>query len=172
MDSATVSASDKAEALLHRPVQEEVQMKAETQLKADTNVKQAVPFFLVRDIERSVRFYVESLGFEMTKKWVDDGKLRWCWLQIGDAALMLQEFWKEGPHASVPEGKPGTGVTICFLCEDAIAIYREAKSRGVPASRPSVGNGLWVTSITDPDGYRLDFESPTDEPEETELVEE
>jgi hypothetical protein len=30
-----------------------------------------------------------------------------------------------------------------------------------------VGNGLWVTSVKDPDGYLLDFESPTDTPEET-----
>jgi len=26
---------------------------------------------------------------------------------------------------------------------------------------------MWVTSLTDPDGYRIDFESPTDVPEET-----
>jgi hypothetical protein len=32
-----------------------------------------------------------------------------------------------------------------------------------------VGNGLWVTSFADPDGYRLDFESPTDVPEDTKL---
>ena len=38
---------------------------------------------------------------------------------------------------------------------------------GIGASRPFVGNNLWVTSLTDPDGYRLDFESPTDVPEET-----
>ena len=27
---------------------------------------------------------------------------------------------------------------------------------------------LWVTSLIDPDGYRLEFESPTDVPEGTE----
>jgi hypothetical protein len=26
---------------------------------------------------------------------------------------------------------------------------------------------MWVTSLRDPDGYRLEFESPTDVPEET-----
>ena len=26
---------------------------------------------------------------------------------------------------------------------------------------------MWVTILTDPDGYKLDFESPTDIPEET-----
>jgi hypothetical protein len=32
-----------------------------------------------------------------------------------------------------------------------------------------VGNGLWNTSVTDPDGYVLEFASPTDLPEETRL---
>src|SRR5262245_18965646 len=53
-------------------------MKLES--KAEPTVKQAVPFFGVSNIEDSVRYYVEGLGFEMTKQWVDDGKLRWCWL--------------------------------------------------------------------------------------------
>jgi hypothetical protein len=28
---------------------------------------------------------------------------------------------------------------------------------------------MWVTSLSDPDGYRLDFESDTDAPEDTEF---
>jgi catechol 2,3-dioxygenase-like lactoylglutathione lyase family enzyme len=133
----------------------------------DANVKQAVPFFGVTDIQASIRFYVDGLGFKMTLQWEPEGRLRWCWLQAGGAALMLQEFWQEGPHAGRPRGKLGEGVTVCFMCEDALAIYREVTARGVEASAPFVGNAMWVTSLTDPDGYRLDFESPTDVPEET-----
>jgi catechol 2,3-dioxygenase-like lactoylglutathione lyase family enzyme len=135
--------------------------------ETEPNVKQAVPFFMVTDIERSVRYYVDGLGFEMTRKWIDDGKLGWCWLQLGDAALMLQEYRKE----LRPEGKLGEGVSICFVCSDALAIFREVTSRGVKAGRPFVGNGMWVTSLVDPDGYRIDFESYTDAPEETEFSE-
>ena len=69
------------------------------------NVRQAVPFFNVKDIEASLRFYVDGLAFTMTRKWTPEGRIRWCL--------------------------------------------------------------VWVTSFTDPDGYRLDFESPTDIPEET-----
>jgi hypothetical protein len=47
-------------------------------------------------------------------------------------------------------------------------VHHEALARGLEASRPFVGNGLWVTSLTDPDGYRLEFESPADVPEGTE----
>jgi hypothetical protein len=46
-------------------------------------------------------------------------------------------------------------------------VYHAALARGLTPSRPFVGNGLWVVSLTDPDGYRLDFESPTDAPEGT-----
>jgi hypothetical protein len=65
------------------------------------NVKQAVPFFGVTDMEASLRFYVDGLGFKMKHWWIPhriednpDGKIRWCWLERGDAALMLQEFYR------------------------------------------------------------------------------
>lgn len=133
----------------------------------ETNVRQAVPFFWVHDLEASLRFYVAGLGFRMTRQWVDDGKVRWCWLELGDAAVMLQEFWTDGHHRNLPDGKLGVGVSVCFMCRDAIAIWRALVARGVPAKRPFVGNGLWVTQVSDPDGYDLYFESPTDAPEET-----
>jgi lactoylglutathione lyase len=140
-----------------------------TQIKAEVNVQQAVPFFMVSSMEASLRFYVDGLGFEMTKKWIDEGKLRWCWLQHGDAALMLQEFRKDHhPNSGRPEGALGIGVSVCFICRDALAIYRTAMARGIDVKRPFVGNAMWVTSLRDPDGYKIDFESYTDVPEETE----
>lgn len=128
------------------------------------NLKQAVPFFNVKDIETSLRFYVEGLGFTMTKSWTPEGKLRWCWLERDGVALMLQEYLP----AQVPTEKVGVGVSICFICEDALALYHECKARGLAASRPFVGNGMWVTAVVDPDGYRLEFESYTDADEESE----
>ena len=127
----------------------------------DSNVEQAVPFFGVSDMAASLRFYVDGLGFEMTRKWTPEGKIRWCWLQLGGAAIMLQE-------SAVREEKRGAGVSICFQCKDALAIFHSAIVRGIPAKRPFVGNNMWVTVMTDPDGYKLDFESPTDVAEETE----
>ena len=140
-------------------------------MKTQPNIKQAVPFFAVSDIEASVRFYTGGLGFEMTKNWRVDGRLRWCWLQRGGAAVMLQQFSTEGHDSWKPGGKLGEGVTIYFICEVALAIYREVTGRGIRATKPFVGNAMWVTSLSDPDGYRIDFESETDSPEGTEHVE-
>jgi lactoylglutathione lyase len=137
-----------------------------TQTPAGVNVQQAIPFFLVSNMERSLCYYVEGLGFEMTRKWTPRGRIEWCWLQIGSAALMLQE-----PRKALAE-KVGVGVSVCFQCHDALAIYREVKARGIQVAQiPFVGNGLWVASFVDPDGYKIDFESPTDVPEETVLSE-
>lgn len=140
-----------------------------TQTKTEPNVQQAVPFFRVSSMEASLRFYVDGLGFEMTKKWIPDGdgKVRWCWLELGNAAIMLQEYRKEGPNCWAPESKVGVGVSISFQCKDALAIYKEVKSCGIAAKKPFVGNGMWVTMVEDPDGYKLEFESVTDVPEET-----
>jgi lactoylglutathione lyase len=139
--------------------------------KTVPNVKQAVSFFAVSNIEASARYYVDGLGFEMTRQWIDEGKLRWCWLQRGGAALMLQEFRTAGNDSWTPTGKVGEGVSIYFICDDALAIYREISARGIQTSKPFVGNGMWVTSLSDPDGYRLAFESATDAPEDTEYSE-
>ena len=137
----------------------------------EPNVTQAVPMFAVSNMEESLRFYLDGLGFTMSNKWIDEGKLRWCWLQLGNAALMLQEFRKEGHDSWVPKGKVGEGVSINFTCKDALIIYREVTSRGVEAKKPFVGNGMWVTSMSDPDGYKLFFESITNVPEDTEYSE-
>lgn len=141
------------------------QAPAETNLAV--NVQQAVPFFMVSNIEASIGYYVDGLGFRMTRRWIDEGKLRWCWLQQGGAALMLQEYRKD----RMPSGKRGEGVSVCFQCSDALSIYHAAAARGIKAKRPFVGNAMWVVAFSDPDGYRIDFESPTDVPEETEYTE-
>jgi hypothetical protein len=70
-----------------------------------------------------------------------------------------------------PREKRVRAFPFYFICEDAIAIYKELKSRGIQASEPQVGNGMWVNGLSDPDGYRLLFESATATPEETQFSE-
>jgi len=102
-----------------------------TDSTTNPNVREVVPFFWVSGMERSLRYYMEGLGFTIKYQWAPDGKLRWCWLTLGGASLMLQEFWTDGHHAGRPEGNLGQGVSLNFTCQDAIAIYREVTSRGI-----------------------------------------
>ena len=84
---------------------------------------------------------------------------------------MLQEFRTDGHDSRPPLNNPGEGVSIYYQCKDALALYREFTSRGISATEPQVGNNMWVTIVTDPDGYKLDFESSTEVPEDTKLSE-
>ena len=131
------------------------------------NIRLTVPFLGVADMEVSLRFYTEDLGFTMTKQWTPRGKIEWCWLVRDAVALMLQGQWRDKEQPLEPEGKPKSGPSLCFQCEDALALYHEFKERGILMKEPFVGNGMWVVVLQDPDGYHLDFESITDVVEET-----
>lgn len=117
---------------------------------------------MVRDMEVSLQFYVEKLGFKIANQWTPRGKIEWCWLQRDAVSLMLQET-KNDYNGE----QRGNGVSIAFQCVDALALYHEFTVKGIEIKEPFVGNNMWVVAFTDPDGYKLDFESQTDVKEET-----
>jgi len=88
---------------------------------------------------------------------------------LGGAIALAAHGGKTAIRAAVtPSPEPLSNIGLS-LGEDALAIYHEATRRGIKVRRnPFVGNALWVVPFADPDGYRVDFESPTDVPEETE----
>lgn len=121
---------------------------------------------MVTDMERSIAFYIKGLGFELKMDWQPNGCIEWCWLEREGVALMLQEYHNE----RLPKEKLGQGVSICFICEDALDLYHEFLQKGLSPSEPFVGNNMWVVSLSDPDGYKLDFESNTEVPEGTKYL--
>ena len=132
-----------------------------TKVQTAASIEQAVPFFWVSDIQSSRRFFEEGLGFVLAHQWIDGGRLRWCWLSRDGAAVMLQER-ASGVPSPGDASKSRAPIVIYFVCKDALAMYRELRARGIQAQRPTVGNGMWVTEVEDPDGNRLFFESATD----------
>ena len=134
---------------------------------AQPNLEQAVPFFMVTDMQVAMAFYVEGLAFQLQRKWTPNGVIEWCMLERDGVRLMLQALQSGRRDAWLAQGAVGRGVTIYVFCKDALAIYREARAKGLSPERPVVGNGMWVTDFVDPDGYRVSFESPTDTAEET-----
>jgi lactoylglutathione lyase len=132
------------------------------------NVIAVVPLLMVTNMERSLAFYIDGLGFIVQNRWVLDGRLRWCWMSIGGAALMLQEAVGSSREKLTAAGPLGNGVSLNFSCSDALAIYRNAATRGIHTLRePQVGNFSWEVVYADPDGYSIHFSSPTDLPEKT-----
>ena len=128
------------------------------------NIRLAVPFFMVTDMEASLRFYREGLGFSLTNQWIPAEKIEWCWLERDAVSIMLQQPRRLNEEQSGPKG---TGITISYQCADALSLYNEFKAKGLTPAEPFVGNGMWVFGVKDPDGYCLEFESLTEVPEET-----
>ena len=150
---------------------EETQVAAGTQETGPGDLTKKVsfvaPLLMVTDMERSLRFYVDGLGFVIRNRWVPDGHLRWCWMELGTAPLMLQHSMPPSREKMLADGKLGNGVGFYFQSVDAISIYRLALERGIAGREPQVGNFNWEVFLKDPDGYNINFCSPTDLPEET-----
>jgi uncharacterized glyoxalase superfamily protein PhnB len=94
---------------------------------ANAKVRELAPLLAVRDIERSVAFYRDQLGFELAGEARTKGKLFWCRMQRDGAAVMLQQDCAEDGPA---EGR-GRGVIFYFICDDADAMYAELCARGM-----------------------------------------
>lgn len=121
-------------------------------------LRQTVPLLLVSRISQSNSFYCDSLGFQPVRCWEPSGELMWCWLQHGDAAVMLQQATEEDP----PSAEWGKGLTLYFICDDVDGLFHAMQERGVSATEPTDAHyGMRQTFVSDPDGYNLCFEQPT-----------
>ena len=122
-------------------------------------VRQLVPLLAVTDIQRSLEFYRDRLGFTLTGQAENEGRLSWCSMVRGGSAIMLQQAEDEDGPA---KGR-GRGVSFYFVCEDADAIYAELTSRGLQISPPTVAYyGMKQVIVPEPDGYYLCFECPVE----------
>jgi uncharacterized glyoxalase superfamily protein PhnB len=120
-------------------------------------VRQLVPLLAVSDVQRSVEFYRDRLGFTLTGQAENEGKLFWCSMARDGSAIMLQEAKDEDG----PAKERGRGVSFYFVCEDADAVYAELTSRGLQIGAPTVASyGMKQVAVPEPDGYYLCFESP------------
>lgn len=130
------------------------------------NLMYTVPLLVVSNMQRSLEFYVEKLGFLMINSWAPRDEIEWCLLKRESIRLMLQEPVTKGGRSAFPTDPVGVGVFIYIICKDALAVYEEVIRKNVVVAEPIVGNSMWVISFRDPDNYCIQFESETSDPEE------
>lgn len=121
----------------------------------------------VVNITESVRFYIDGLGFRETDRWASGGITTRCRLSSGSVSILLNALPEAQRRSLGQTSQLGQGINITMMCEDAIAQYRAISRRGIAAREPFVGNRLWNVDVSDPDGYRMTFSSPSDHSEET-----
>jgi catechol 2,3-dioxygenase-like lactoylglutathione lyase family enzyme len=75
---------------------------------------------MVTDMERSLAFYIDGLGFTIQNRWIPEGRLRWCWMSLRGAALMLQEAVESTRQKMASDGILDNGAALYFQCSDAL----------------------------------------------------
>ena len=121
----------------------------------------ARPVLHVTDVEASLRFYVDRLGFTSPWRYDEDGKAYVAQVDRQGCALILAKTWPEK-----------TGKALIFISlnieppthEAATAaldaLRAELEAKGVPVKEGSWGYRLLV--VDDPDGNQLLFNYPAE----------
>jgi catechol 2,3-dioxygenase-like lactoylglutathione lyase family enzyme len=107
-------------------------------------------YVVVTDLERSVRFYGESLGLRV-ERWGD-----------GYARIQGDEGFFIGMEERPPQEVGGRGIEIAVRVDDVDRRYQELTAAGVrftarPADQEWGARHAW---LRDPDGYPLSIFSP------------
>lgn len=117
-------------------------------------MRAAAPGFTVDDIEKSLAWYRDVLGFIVKERWDHDGKLGGVEMMAGSVIFMLsQDDWKKGR-----DRLKGEGVRIyCTTVQDVDVLARQIKARGgtlaqEPRDEPW---GMRDLAVVDPDGYKI-----------------
>ena len=123
----------------------------------------ARPVLHVTDVEASLRFYVDRLGFTSPWRYDEDGRARVAQVDRQGCTLILADTWPE---------KIGMGLMFISLndksetSEAAIAaldaLRAELEAKGVPVKEGSWGYRLLV--VDDLDGNQLFFNYPNETP--------
>jgi predicted enzyme related to lactoylglutathione lyase len=113
-------------------------------------------FLEVNNIEESLGFYIELLGFEVSKH-SPESEPPMATLQAGNLKISLAQ------HLETML-KRGRGVSFFIGVADVDDYYEQLRARGVEVHQPTdEGWGGRFITLQDPDKYRLFFVSWTDE---------
>jgi uncharacterized glyoxalase superfamily protein PhnB len=119
-------------------------------------LRRILPSFTATDLQRSIAFYRDVLGFVIGEEWREGGTLMGCEIHAGAATFMLgQDDFAKGRDR--PKGI-GTRVW-CHTAQDLDRLAAEMKARGgVLDQEPQLMPwGDRVFMISDPDGFKLTF---------------
>ena len=111
----------------------------------------------VKDIDRSLDFYVNKLGFAEMMRFDRDGRLWIVYLRITDEQFL--EIFPDGTGDRAPEREPVGYNHMCLEITDIDVALRELAAAGVPLIREKQmgADGNWQAWIEDPDGHRIEL---------------
>jgi len=117
------------------------------------------PLLNVADIETSLTFWRDLLGFEVTVRYASEGRLAFVNLRAGDVEVMLNA--RGGDPAARQARPPYTDTVIYFGVASVRDLVRDLRANGFEAPDPETQDyGVDEIVVRDPDGYEIGFTSP------------
>jgi lactoylglutathione lyase len=145
---ATKKAAARPKARAHKPRRQPESLR----------LRSAGPSFTVADLQRSLAFYCDVLGFIPKDRWEANGVLKGVELLAGRVTFWLgQDDWQKGRDRA-----KGQGFRLyCGTGQDIDALAARVRAAGVPlAEEPKDQSwGGRDFAVRDPDGFLISFSS-------------
>lgn len=106
----------------------------------------------VKDIQRSVAFYRDQLGFPVAFTFTKNGRLSGAYFKLGEHSF-IEAF----------EMKKPDGIThFCLETDDIDSFIAQASAKGIACSAKQLGcDHTWQTWLRDPDGNAFEIHQYT-----------
>lgn len=119
-------------------------------------IRSITPSFTATDLQRSIAFYRDVLGFVIGEEWRENGELAGCEIRAGAVTFMLgQDDFAKGR-----DRLKGVGTRVrCQTAQDLDKLAAEVRARGgvLDQEPQDMPWGERSFMISDPDGFKLTF---------------
>jgi uncharacterized glyoxalase superfamily protein PhnB len=117
-------------------------------------LRSASPSFTVNDVEKSLAWYRDVLGFTVKDRWEQDGRLLGAEMVAGSTLFMIgQDDWKKGR-----DRVKGEGFRIyCTTVQDVDRLAAQVQARGGKLTQEPRDQswGARDFALADPDGFQI-----------------
>lgn len=123
-------------------------------------LRSLMPTLTVNDLQRSLKFYRDGLGFAVGEEYKEGDELKGVTLQAGEAGLGISQ----DDFAKGRDRVKGVGMRLYLETDQEIgALAAQAKAAGItlnegPAALPWGPMGF---TVTDPDGFKMTIANPS-----------
>lgn len=116
------------------------------------------PSFIVKDLQASIAYYRERLGFQLDFQGPDDGPF-WAGVSRDGIGIMLKAVAPDVPPRPNHTRHEWAPSDADIYATDPDVLYDEFRQRGASFVKPLsfIDEGLWGFVVADADGYVLRF---------------